>query len=312
MEKHISVLPSEVLALLQLGASNSDSIWFLDGTAGEGGHSRLILEAFPQANLFIVDRDPEMLERALANLPPGRNIVSQVKNFSEINSNDLKELGISGFQGILLDLGVSLYHFLHSGRGFTLKMDEPLDMRLEAKVGNQSAKDLLNYETVLSLKKIFQEYGEEKWALRIATTIVQERQKNKFETTLDLVKAVERSIPRKFWPKEAHPATRVFQALRIAVNQELVHAEKALKNLPDLLDQNGVMAVISFHSLEDRIVKWKFREKQEEGGFQILTKKPILPTENESSRNRASRSAKLRGLQKSSDTFKKNEYGIKK
>jgi len=294
---HIPVLPKQVLQLLSFSHKNPPE-WILDGTAGEGGHSRLLLETYPNAKLILIDRDAVMLERAKANLSNQKNVYSFQMNFSEVDSEFLNNLGCSGLDAVLVDLGVSLFHFLHSGRGFTFKQEEPLDMRLEPEFGQKTAADILNYSTVLHLKKVFWDFGEERWALKIANNIVQTRQKSKFLTNLDLAKIVEASIPRKFWPKESHPATKVFQALRIEVNEELKHAEIGVRNLSQLLSPGGVIACISFHSLEDRIVKWVFRELVSLGGFSILTKKPIIPEEDEIRSNRASRSAKLRGLQK--------------
>ncbi len=297
LNPHIPVLPSEVLELLSFTAYPPPK-WILDATAGEGGHSKLMLEKYPEAKLVLIDRDQVMLDRALGNVSNQTRVFPFQMNFSEVDENLLRGINCPGLDAILIDLGVSLFHFLHSGRGFTFKQEEPLDMRLEPEIGNQTAADVLNYSTVLHLKKVFWDYGEERWALKIANNIVQTRQKKKFQTNMDLSKIVEASIPRKFWPKESHPATKVFQALRIEVNEELLHAEKGIRSLSELLNPGGVMACISFHSLEDRIVKWTFRDLQANGGYSILTKKPILPTDEEIRQNRASRSAKLRGLQK--------------
>ncbi|TGK91753.1 16S rRNA (cytosine(1402)-N(4))-methyltransferase RsmH [Leptospira brenneri] len=298
---HIPVLPGEVIDLLKKTES-SEPQWFLDGTAGEGGHSKLILKTFPNARLILIDRDAVMLERAKKEIHSSLGSLDRVHpfqmNFSEVDQDLLDSLECPGLDGALVDLGVSLFHFLHSGRGFTFKNEEPLDMRLEPQVGRKTAADVVNYSTVLHLKKVFWEYGEERWALKVANNIVQSRQKKKFETNTDLVKLVEASIPRKFWPKETHPATRIFQALRIEVNEELLHAEKGIRNIASCLRLGGVFACISFHSLEDRIVKWTFRDLKANEPFEILTKKPILPTDLEIKENRASRSAKLRGIQK--------------
>lgn len=298
---HIPVLPNEVISLLH-ETQNPNPEWFLDGTAGEGGHSKLILKTFPRAKLILIDRDAVMLERAKKEILKEIGSLDRVyafqMNFSEVDPTLLSEVGCEGLDGALVDLGVSLFHFLHSGRGFTFKNEEPLDMRLEANIGGKTAADVVNYSSVLHLKKVFWEYGEERWALKIANNIVQSRHKRKFETNTDLVKLVEASIPRKFWPKETHPATRIFQALRIEVNEELVHAEKGIRVLADSLNVGGVLTCISFHSLEDRIVKWTFRDLKTNGPYEILTKKPILPTDKEVKENRASRSAKLRGLMK--------------
>ncbi|BDA78826.1 ribosomal RNA small subunit methyltransferase H [Leptospira kobayashii] len=298
LSPHIPVLPEEVIQLLSQTESSSSPKWFLDGTAGEGGHSRLILERFPDCHLILVDRDEVMLERAKANLPSGRQVFPYNLNFSEIDREVLDGIGCPGLDGVLVDLGVSLFHFLHSGRGFTFKQEEPLDMRLEPRLGIKTAADIVNTSSVLDLKKIFWDYGEERWALKIANNIIEVRRKKKFETNLDLAELVKGSIPRKLWPKDAHPATKVFQALRIEVNAELEHAEKGIRSLSSLINPGGVMACISFHSLEDRIVKWTFRDLKDQGDFSILTKKPILPTDEEIRSNRASRSAKLRGLRR--------------
>ena len=307
LSPHIPVLPKEVLQILSLSDTKSPK-WILDGTAGEGGHSKLLLEKFPNANLILIDRDTVMLGRAMSNLEGKPNIFPFQMNFSEVDRDLLESIGCPGLDAILVDLGVSLFHFLHSGRGFTFKQEEPLDMRLEPTVGNKTAADVLNYSTVLHLKKVFWDYGEERWALKIANNIVQKRQKSKFQTNLDLAKLVEASIPRKFWPKEAHPATKVFQALRIEVNEELLHADKGIRSLAALLNPEGIIACISFHSLEDRIVKWAFRELMANSDFTILTKKPILPDEEEIRSNRASRSAKLRGLQRNLPIFERDEF----
>lgn len=304
---HIPVLPRQVLSLLSLSHKNPPK-WILDGTAGEGGHSKLILETFPGVNLLLIDRDATMLARALANLNGFGAVHPFQMNFSEVDEEILESVGCPGLDGILVDLGVSLFHFLHSGRGFTFKQEEPLDMRLEPVLGNQTAADILNYSSVLTLKKIFWDFGEERWALKIANNIVQIRQKSKFQTNLDLAKIVEASIPRKFWPKDSHPATKVFQALRIAVNEELFHAEKGIRSLSDLLVPGGVIACISFHSLEDRIVKWVFRDLEANADFSILTKKPIVPEDEEIRTNRASRSAKLRGLQRDFPILEEDEF----
>ncbi|MDF3820075.1 16S rRNA (cytosine(1402)-N(4))-methyltransferase RsmH [Leptospira sp. 96542] len=295
---HIPVMPTEVINALKK-SENLNPKWILDGTAGEGGHSKLILETFPEAKLILIDRDETMLGRAKKQIGNLERVFPFQMNFSEVDSDFLARLDCPGLDGALVDLGVSLFHFLHSGRGFTFKNEEPLDMRLEPGIGRKTAADVVNFSSVLHLKKVFWDYGEERWALKIANNIIQARHKKKFETNVDLARLVETSIPRKFWPKESHPATRIFQALRIEVNEELTHADKGIRNLAGLLTYGGVLTCISFHSLEDRIVKWAFRELKEMGGFEILTKKPMLPTEEETRSNRASRSAKLRALKRS-------------
>lgn len=294
MQLHEPVMPLEILRFFE-ESGIQDGDWILDGTVGEGGHSELLKRQFPGIRLLVVDRDPVMLERALTRLGDGVEAIPS--NFSEIDRETLLARGIPGLKGILLDLGVSLYHFLDSGRGFGLRGEEPLDMRLSPGLGVPLASDILREASLLHLKKIFTEYGEEKWALKVAQFVVQERHRKRIETTGDLRNLVEKAIPRKFWPKETHPATRIFQALRIEVNQELVHARSGIENLAPCLVEGGRMQVLSFHSLEDRIVKWGFREMSK-NGFHILTKKPLIPDSSELKRNRAARSAKLRVMQR--------------
>jgi 16S rRNA (cytosine1402-N4)-methyltransferase len=292
---HVPVFPNEILDFFS--KIQKPNPIFLDGTAGEGGHSLLILEKFTDARLVLVDRDFRMLERAIKRLERfSDRVIPICSNFSEINQTILQENKITKLDGILLDLGISTFHIQNSGRGFSFQRDEPLDMRLSENA-TTDAKEILNHSSKKKLEEIFLQYGEENWSRKIANKVVEIRKKSPFETTEDLKKAVEMSIPRKFWPPRVHPSFRIFQALRIAVNEELSHIEKGIPLLAKNLAPEGIFCVISFHSLEDRIVKNTFKELGRENEFGILTKKPIVPTDGEIGSNPASRSAKLRVLQ---------------
>ncbi|MBX7057924.1 MAG: 16S rRNA (cytosine(1402)-N(4))-methyltransferase RsmH [Leptospirales bacterium] len=274
----------------------------VDGTLGDGGHSLALLQRFPSARLLAVDQDAEMLQRAESRLMqscPGRFEVIHA-NFRELaallHDRQLRP------DFLLLDLGVSMHHFRGSARGFSY-LDEALDMRLDPGLG-PSAAELLNRLPEKELQRIFREYGEERFAGRIARAVAGARP---LHSARALAKIVQQSAPHKPGRSGIHPATRVFQALRIAVNQELQSLELALQSLPSRLAQGGRMAVLSFHSLEDRAVKHRFQSlgRQRRGepptGFVQLTRKPLVPAEAEVRANPASRSAKLRVLAQSSD-----------
>ncbi len=293
---HIPVLPKEILEYFH-EIQNKDIPTFLDGTAGEGGHSELILKEFPTAKLVLNDRDSIMLYRASTRLGAFSGRFFPLEgNFSEVEAIDLEDrIGSSKVDGILLDLGISTYHLTSSERGFSFKNEEYLDMRLD-EGGKLTAYEVLNKYKAEKLSQIFREYGEENWTKKIVEKILLVRKKNPIRTTLDLAKLVESVIPRKFWPDKTHPSFRVFQAVRIEVNNELGHIREGIENLSNLLNKGGILCVISFHSLEDRIVKQVFREKSKGEMFSILTKKPITPGEEELKVNPSSRSAKLRVL----------------
>ncbi|WP_426473065.1 16S rRNA (cytosine(1402)-N(4))-methyltransferase RsmH [Leptospira borgpetersenii serovar Sejroe] len=279
---HYSVQGNNILQIFTENFHKEDPVLFLDGTAGEGGHSLLFLKGFPNSKVILCDRDPVMLSRALARLVDFKErVVSIQTNFSEIDSNLLSSHGINDSpQGILLDLGISTFHLFHSGRGFSFKEAEPLDMRLTPNIGI-NAEDVINTYSKDSLMHIFYTYGEERWSKKIAEVIVERRKQNLISYTSELADLISKIIPRKLWPPGRHPATRIFQALRIEVNQELTHIEKGLDSLLNLLRPEGVIQVISFHSLEDRIVKNSLRNYAKQNGFELLTKKPIPPSEEE-------------------------------
>lgn len=303
MEKriHYPVLYREILDILKNNFHTNDEFFFIDGTCGEGGHTLKIIESFPNSRSLCIDMDEEILIKAKTFLSDFHNITWKVKNFSELSIEDLKEINCeNGVDCILLDLGISMYHLKESGRGFSFKGNESLDMRLNCSLETRSnsAYDIVNYYPAKELERIFIEYGEERWTKKIVEKIIERRKTNPIRTNTELAKLVESTIPRKFWPPSSHPSTRIFQAIRMEVNQELYHLSHSLTILPKLLRKNGLLMVISFHSLEDRIVKHKFRDYCQMEEYQILTKKPILPNKDEIKENRASRSAKLRVLQK--------------
>lgn len=307
---HYSVLHDEILSFFRSGLEYDRELLFLDGTAGEGGHSLLILEHFPNSRLILLDRDSVMLSRAQARLSRYSDRVIPIEaNFSEVDGQFLSKHGIDRApDGILLDLGISTFHLLHAGRGFSFRENEPLDMRLSSS-GGISAEDVVNTYPEKALSKIFYEYGEERWTKKIVEAILERRRHSRIGYSGDLAQLVARVIPRKFWPPGRHPATRVFQALRIEVNQELIHIEVGVKKLLETLAFGGIFQVISFHSLEDRIVKNLFRDYARGREAKLLTKKPVLPGEGETKENPASRSAKLRVIQKGtpSDTSEEEE-----
>ena len=306
---HIPVLAREVAEFL----SPRNGGIYIDGTVGGGNHAAIILEASaPDGFLLGIDQDQEALAAARAKLAPyqGRFTLCQ-GNFADIVTL-AKEHGITGVDGILLDIGVSSYQLDNPDRGFSYMQDAPLDMRMDQSHGT-SAKDLINEANVDELTRILYEYGEEKWAKRIAAFIVEARTKAPLETTFELVDVIKKAIPAAAREKDQHPAKRSFQAFRIAVNDELAVLEKGLEGAISLLKPNGVLVVISFHSLEDRIVKEKFKFHATEcicpprtpictcghhADLKILTRKPVTAKEEELMANPRSRSALLRAARK--------------
>jgi 16S rRNA (cytosine1402-N4)-methyltransferase len=284
---HTPVLLEETLKLL----APADGGIYVDGTLGLGGHTREILEKCgPTGKVIGFDRDGDAIARAQRNLAPyGRRVAFIRRNFAEIKKG-LSELDIAHVDGLLLDIGLSSLQLDASGRGFSFKGNEPLDMRMDDR-GQVTAADLLNRRSADELADIFYYYGEERHARRIASRIVSAREKIGFETTGQLVAVVAQAIPKRFHPKKIHVATKVFQALRIAVNGELESLARILDETVDILKPGGRICVISFHSLEDRLVKWKFRENP---ALKVLTKKPVVPSAAEQERNPRARSAKLR------------------
>jgi len=306
---HISVLPDEVLTAL---APRSGGV-YVDGTLGGAGHAGLILTASsPDGVLIGFDRDAEAIEVATARLAPfGARARLFQRNFSAIKET-LSEIGVEAIDGFVLDLGVSSHQLDRQERGFSFMHDAPLDMRMDRSSG-LSAADLVNTLSEDELFRIILQYGEERWAKRVASFIVKARDERPIETTLELVDVIKGAIPKAKWEERLHPATRTFQALRIAVNEELKSLEDGLVDLLRLLRKGGRGAVISFHSLEDRIVKESFRDAAtgctcprdlpgcvcgKVPQFKVVTRKPLRAGEEEVAANPRSRSARLRVVEK--------------
>jgi len=290
---HIPVLKEEVVFFLNCKKGK----FFVDGTVGCGGHAKAILEAKADTFLLGLDVDEEALKEAERVLVPYEGRYHLVEaNFAKIGLV-LKSLHQEKVDGILLDLGMSSLHLAQAKRGFSFLRTGPLDMRMSKK-GSLTAELIVNRWSQARLKEIIQKYGEEKWAGRIAKCIVEERTKAPIQTTTQLAEIVAKAIPRRYWPHHIHPATRTFQALRIAVNNELENLKQFLTQALDCLTSGGRLVIISFHSLEDRMVKKTFREWARENKVRPLTKKPVVPTQEEVKQNPRARSAKLRAIEK--------------
>lgn len=286
---HIPVLLDQVID--SLNCLNGGI--YVDSTLGEGGHAKRILEAILPGGLLIgIDQDGEAIRRAKENLEAYKeNLLIFQKNFSEIGTI-LESLKIKEVDGILFDLGLSSLQLQDAKRGFSFQMDGPLDMRMSEKT-KLTVGYLLNTLSLDGLADILHKYGEERWARRIARRVVESRKKNPLETTFQLVELIKRAVPRSAWPRKIHVATRTFQALRIAVNDELNVLEKALPLAAKFLKKGGRLCAISYHSLEDRIVKNFFRQYRGLG-LKSVFPKPITPSRKEIQMNPRSRSAKLR------------------
>lgn len=266
----------------------------VDCTVGLGGHAEAILDKIiPGGKLIGIDRDAEALEIAKDRLQKFRESVILIHD----NFDDLKAIfeksGIEKADGFLFDLGVSSLQLDSSERGFSFRYDAPLDMRMD-KEATSSAYDIVNGSGEAELSWILEHYGEERFSRRIAKAIVARRKTSPIKTTGELVEVILHVVPYKGKHGRVHPATRTFQALRIAVNKELAALEKALDEAIGLLKPSGLICVISYHSLEDRIVKNKFKEAKAAGILELIYKKPLTPGEAEIEENPRSRSAKLR------------------
>ena len=306
---HIPVLLNETLALL---APERGGI-FVDGTLGGGGHAEAVLTRLGQADRLIgIDRDWEAVHAAGERLSTfGGRFTALHGNFFDMKAL-LGEIGVTEVSGILLDLGVSSHQLDKSARGFSYKTEAPLDMRMDQSAG-LSAKDVVNTYPEAELARIFFEYGEERFSRRIAEKICRAREQYPIETTLQLAQIVREAIPAKYRNEPQHPARRTFQALRIEVNGELKGLDHAVEQACDLLQKGGRLCIITFHSLEDRIVKQAFRRFEnpctcppsapicncgKEPKAKILTKKPLTASAEEEAQNSRSTSAKLRCIEK--------------
>jgi 16S rRNA (cytosine1402-N4)-methyltransferase len=299
---HYSVMNKEVIQNLTEKQTEDSPFLFADGTFGAGGHTFALAQTHPDCKVFCTDQDPDALKNGYAQIKEqsfDEKVFLKKGNFTEFSDLFKEELeGTPGLNGVVMDLGVSSHHFDDSERGFSFRHDGPLDMRMDYKNDEiRTAEDILNSYTVEELEEIFREYGEEKFSKRIAEKIGEERRKEPLKTTKDLENIIFHCYPKKMRFGKTHPSTRCFQALRIEVNQELEVLKLAISNFFGLLAPGGRMAIISFHSLEDRIVKRAYKSF-DKGECKILTKKPLIPTQEETGENPRSRSAKLRVLEK--------------
>ena len=305
---HISVLLNECLE----GLNIKENGIYVDGTLGGAGHSSEILKKLSnEGRLIGIDQDTDALKAAKERLENYSNVTFVHSNFSSIE-NVLNNLNIDGVDGILMDLGVSSYQLDEGERGFSYMKYAPLDMRMN-RDNDFSAYNVINEYSEEDLYRIIRDYGEEKFARRIASFIVENRQEKNIETTLELVEIIKSAIPAKARREGPHPAKRTFQAIRIEVNSELSILNKTLEDGVGKLNKGGRMAIITFHSLEDRIVKNKFRDLAvscrcpkefpvcvcgEKAKVKVISRKAIEPTKEEVDINPRSRSAKLRVIEK--------------
>ena len=298
MEKieHIPVMCNEVLESLNLRPGDH----VLDGTMGLGGHSKEILKRIsPNGFLIGVDRDADALAIAKENLSEYAGRTAFVQSDFRFLDKVLDDLGIKNVNAILLDLGVSSYQLETPERGFSIRGNGPLDMRMD-RGSFISAYDLVNSLSTNEISMILKNFGEERFHRRIADHLVRERVKHPIESTEELKRIITSAIPRQYQNEKIHPATRSFQAFRIAVNRELEALEEALDKCVNCLCAGGRIGVISFHSLEDRIVKTKFNDYAKKEEMMVVTKKPLFPSESEINKNPRARSARLRVAQKKS------------
>jgi len=306
---HYSVLLEEVLDNLNI---KPDGL-YLDGTLGGAGHSFRIAERLTAGgHLYGTDQDADAIEAATKRLQPFEDRVTVIRDNYENAVSRLKELGVTGVDGILLDLGVSSYQLDNAERGFTYKEDVPLDMRMDRRQ-ELTARDIVNEYSETEIFHIIRDFGEDKFAKNIAKHICIEREKSPIETTFRLNEIIKAAIPAKMREKGGHPSKRTYQALRIALNRELDVLSGSLDGFIDFLNPGGRLCVITFHSLEDRIAKNNFRTNENPctcppdfpvcvcgkvSKGKVITRKPILPSEKELSENKRSQSAKLRVFEK--------------
>lgn len=290
---HEPVMIRQVVSLLACAPGRL----YLDATLGDGGHAQAILEASaPTGRVVGLDWDAEAVARATRRLALYGERLTVVHDSFVNAPAALRALGVEVVDGIVADLGVSSRQLETAERGFSFQREGPLDMRMDRRRPTTAA-DLVNRLPAPALARLLREYGEERFALRIARAIVRARARAPLTTTLALARLVEQVIPRRAWPRQIHPATRTFQALRMAVNAETENLEAFLAALPRLLCPGGRAVVIAFHSLEDRLVKQAFRS-----GLRPLTRRPLRPEAEEVARNPRARSARLRAAERPAET----------
>jgi len=305
--EHKSVLLHETVDMINIKKGGI----YVDATFGGGGHSRYMLSKIDDMSLYVFDQDIYAIDNGRNNFANDNRIHFINTNFVNVKSA-LQDMGIYEIDGIIADLGVSSYQLDTAKRGFSYMKDAPLDMRMDTG-SSLTARDVVNTYSRDELKRIIRLYSEEKWADKIATIIVETREKTPINTTFELVNVIERAIPKKLRDKNKHPAKRTFQAIRIETNNELGILEKFVNDAFDMLKIGGRMSIITFHSLEDRLIKNIYKDLV--GGCicpsefpvcmcgrtekaRIITKKPIIPTDEELQENARARSAKLRVIEK--------------
>ena len=308
--KHVSVLLQETVDGLNV---KPDGI-YVDGTLGGGGHSYEVCTRLgAKGSIIGIDQDEAAIEAASIRLKDfGEKVTIVRSNYCDMKSR-LHELGIDKVDGIMLDLGVSSYQLDTADRGFSYREDAPLDMRMDQR-SEKTARDIVNDYSEMDLYRVIRDYGEDKFAKNIARHIVRERAKRPIETTGELTEVIRHAIPMKFQKKTGHPAKRTFQAIRIELNRELDVLRDSLDDMIDMLNPGGRLCIITFHSLEDRIVKSAFKKNENPctcpsdfpvcvcgkvSKGRVITRKPILPSEEEMEVNSRSKSAKLRIFERS-------------
>ena len=308
--KHVSVLLQETVDGLNV---KPDGI-YVDGTLGGGGHSYEVCTRLgAKGSIIGIDQDEAAIEAASVRLKDfGEKVTIVRSNYCDMKSR-LHELGIDKVDGIMLDLGVSSYQLDTADRGFSYREDAPLDMRMDQR-SEMTARDIVNDYSEMDLYRVIRDYGEDKFAKNIARHIVRERAKRPIETTGELTEVIRHAIPMKFQKKTGHPAKRTFQAIRIELNRELDVLRDSLDDMIDMLNPGGRLCIITFHSLEDRIVKSAFKKNENPctcpsdfpvcvcgkvSKGRVITRKPILPSEEEMEVNSRSKSAKLRIFERS-------------
>ena len=309
MSEHVSVLLNETIESLNVRENGT----YVDLTLGRGGHSKEILKRLKKGHLYAFDKDEEAIVESKENLRGFEKHFTIIRDDFRNFRKNLNNLGVNRVDGILLDLGVSSPQFDEGNRGFSYRENSRLDMRMDTRQ-KLTAFDVVNTYSVGELTRVFREYGEDKYSYQIAKKIVEKRQQKPVETTGELVEIIKASKPQKELAKKGHPAKQIFQALRIEVNDELNALKEALQDGLKMLNVKGRIAVITFHSLEDRIVKVAFQNvskvegsrknvfalptKEDEPDFTLVNNKVILPSEKEQEENPRSRSAKLRAIER--------------
>ena len=307
--KHVSVLLHETVDSLDV---KPDGI-YVDGTLGRAGHAKYLISKLTTGHLYAFDKDEQALKESETNLEGYLDKVTMIHADFSSMKEELNKLRIEKVDGIMMDLGVSSPQFDDSERGFSYRFDARLDMRMNQEQ-DLDAEKVVNTYSEKELVRILREYGEERYAMSIAKAIVKRRAIQPIHTTFELVDVIKSALPAKELRKKGHPAKQTFQAIRIEVNGELVALQRGLEEALDLLDLNGRCAVITFHSLEDRIVKNTFKdyssapfvepriplkvEQMEQASFQLINRKPILATQEELNENNRSHSAKLRVIER--------------